>query len=319
MVASNCMTILNAGRVSFSGMDLSRIKIPSAILCGAYLDYANFDQADLSDVKFGNAKLDTVSFQDSKMEKSIMNSFKNVSCGAKISAIQYNPKKPFIAVGCADGVIRVYNSQSLVHEFSLEGHTKNVKDISHSPDGKMLASASEDGDVKLWNVDTVSLIYDLHHGNEVNCVNFSPDGRSVVTGCYKGENLKTWSTINGREIKAFTAEYYPLRTASYSPKGHQIAFNDSHRIKIYDKHLEHRIHYIQNHESPIYHLSYSHNGTMIVTGSKDKTMSLISTPTGKVLKSFVGHTSPVQKVYFSQDDKYVVSASENGTIIVWDI
>ena len=60
---------------------------------------------------------------------------------------------------------------------SLSGHPGVVRDVAFSPDGKQIASGSDDGTVRLWNAATGKLRADpAGHGQSVNSVAYSPDG-----------------------------------------------------------------------------------------------------------------------------------------------
>ncbi|MEH1884517.1 nSTAND1 domain-containing NTPase, partial [Nostoc sp.] len=66
---------------------------------------------------------------------------------------------------------------------TLGGHANEVSAVSFSPDGKMLASGSDDNTVKLWDTSTDKVIKTLTgHTNSVCSVSFSPDGKMLASG-----------------------------------------------------------------------------------------------------------------------------------------
>ena len=63
----------------------------------------------------------------------------------------------------------------------LEGHSSGVNGISFSPNGKILASASRDGTVKLWNLDGTLVNTLGGHSAKVTGISFSPDGKLIAS------------------------------------------------------------------------------------------------------------------------------------------
>jgi WD40 repeat protein len=74
----------------------------------------------------------------------------------------------------------------------------------------------------------------------------------------------------------------------------------------------------KGHDSAISSVSYSADGTKIVTGSKDKTIRVWDSSTAKELRVFRGHGDSVKSVCFSPRGREIVSASSDCTIRVWD-
>ena len=75
---------------------------------------------------------------------------------------------------------------------TLGGHAKQVYGVSFSPDGKMLATASHDNTVKLWDTSTGKQIKTLTgHTNTVWGVSFSPDGKMLATAS-ADKTVKLW-------------------------------------------------------------------------------------------------------------------------------
>jgi WD40 repeat protein len=67
---------------------------------------------------------------------------------------------------------------------TLRGHSDRVYGLAFSSDGRLLAAAGCDRTVKLWDVESGTMVRSLPHADEVMAVAFSPDGTLLVSGGY---------------------------------------------------------------------------------------------------------------------------------------
>ena len=75
----------------------------------------------------------------------------------------------------------------------LKGHSELVTSLAFSSDQRLLASASQDRSVRLWNIASRKAIATfIGHAGAVNAVAFSPNGRQLVSAS-SDETLKLWS------------------------------------------------------------------------------------------------------------------------------
>jgi len=76
---------------------------------------------------------------------------------------------------------------------------------------------------------------------------------------------------------------------------------------------------ISGHTDFIRSLTYSFDGTLLVSGSEDESIKLWDVQTGGVIKTFCGHTNLVRSVSISADNTTIASGSVDKTIRVWSI
>jgi WD40 repeat protein len=95
--------------------------------------------------------------------------------------------------------------------------------VSYSPDGKILASASQDTKVKLWDVGTGKELKTLNgHQDGVNGVSYSPDGK-ILASASRDKTVKLWNVETGKKIKILNGHQHWVNSVSYSPDGKTLA------------------------------------------------------------------------------------------------
>lgn len=98
-----------------------------------------------------------------------------------------------------------------------------VGDVRYSPDGRWLATASDDNKIRLWNTTDYSLEQTLvGHTNFVNGVVFNPDGSLLVSGGHD-RKVGIWDVQNGEALKFLEGHQNAVLRVAINPEGTLIA------------------------------------------------------------------------------------------------
>jgi WD40 repeat protein len=202
----------------------------------------------------------------------------------------------------------------------LEGHDNSVRSVSFSPDGKTLASGSQDKTIKLWNLETGKEIRTLKgHNDYVNSISFSPDGKTLASGS-GDKTIKLWNLETGKEIRTLKGHNDYVYSVSFSPDGKTLASGGyDKKIKLWNPNTGTEIRTLKGHDNYVRSVSFSPDGKTLASGSYDKTIKLWNPETGKEIRTLKGHNDYVYSVSFSPDSKTLASGSEDKTIKLWNL
>ncbi|MBD2495394.1 AAA-like domain-containing protein [Nostoc sp. FACHB-280] len=212
-------------------------------------------------------------------------------------------------------ITAVANSVYSVRESNrLEGHEGYVMQVRFSPDGKTIATASYDTTAKLWNLDDQQRL-NLPHPDSVTDVSFSPDGQIIATASRDGI-ARLWNQ-QGKLLAILKGHKADVWSVSFSPNGQTIATASAdNTVKLWSQDGR-LIKTLKGHTGEVYKVTFSPDGK-IATASDDNTVKLWDAQ-GNLINTLIDHTADVLSVRFSPDGQTLASASNDKTVIIWDV
>ena len=201
---------------------------------------------------------------------------------------------------------------------SLVGHTQGVISVAYSPDGRLLASGDEAGEVRVWNMPDCTPRYVLPAREpDVHVVAFSPDGKYLLTAsAHENGDINIWGAETGKPAGALEGHTKGLYSVSFGPDGKTlISGGDDATIRVWDFAARREVRAIPAPEGQwIRSVAVSAGGKIAVT-SGEKVFLL--EPDGQLVKTL---DSAAALMCFSPDGGLLADTIwREGRVTVWDV
>lgn len=261
------------------------------------------------------------------------NAIKRIGNGI-FNHIAYSPDGKQLAVAASIG-IWLYNTDTYKPLSLLTGHTDRVQSVEYSADGKILASGSSDGTIRLWDPHTTKNIAVLMgHQHGVTDIAISGDSRKLASVGADEKFVRLWNIRTHRHITDLKGKFNVIHSLAYSPDSDIIAAGDfDGTVKLLSTEKKKQIASLVGHRlapsditepGSVLTLAFSPDGETLASGSRDTTIRLWNTKTTYHKVTLTGHNGWVTTVVFSSDGKTIASGatythwSSDSSIRLWD-
>lgn len=238
------------------------------------------------------------------------------------------PAASQVAVGFADGTLRLYSLPDSRLQSEIRAHSKEILHLAFHPNGMLLASASFDKTVKLWRVtaDELATPQTFSHPDKVRAVAFSPNGHLLVTGSNNGQIglfplgteqpalRPTFYQAHQGQINSVEIDAGGTYLLSSGADGYTRFWNLQEDPPTKPVHE-----YFKTKDEIIWATQSPDQQRFATLGRKNFSAYVYATANGQEQYHLEGHEQTIYRAIFSPDSQQLLTVSGDATVRWWDL
>ncbi len=221
--------------------------------------------------------------------------------------------------GRADDEVRKNLPQGVKLVRTLRGHTGAIGCIAWSSDGRLLASPSTDGTIRLWDAETGECLSVLEgHKGRVNSAAFGPADRILASGS-NDHTVKLWETASGKLLQTLEGHRGRVNSVAFDPAGSTLA-SGSHdtTVKLWETASGKLLRTLEGLQGWVFTVAFDPQGFRLAAGGYGL-ITIWEIASGRLLTTLDGHQNNVFSVSFAQEQSdNLASGSWDKTIMQWE-
>lgn len=245
---------------------------------------------------------------------------------ASIWDVAFNGPRQTLATAAENGSVLLWKKvgDSWECHTILQDCSSGIRSAAFSLDGRSLATVAASGAIRVWDVNTGTIVATLKDGvgdvdnADVRLIEYSSTG-SIVSGNGDG-TIDFWDVEKREKTVSIRAHSKQIVGIAFSADGSMMATGarDENIVKVWDVTAKEVRHILFGHTDSVAAVAFSFDGQLLASVSDDGTAKLWSTVHGEQLASY---STPfaLKTLAFSPDGTRLAAAGHFQTIHIWDL
>jgi cytochrome c len=214
-----------------------------------------------------------------------------------------------------DGTLALWDLAGERRTAQLSGHSGKVAAIAAAPDGRLAASAGWDRTVRVWDLETAAQILEIPARDNVNVVQFSPDGTRILAGNSDG-SIQVWRAADGSQLAVLNGHDFAVTALDLAADGRLAATGSvDETVQLWDLEQGERALTLFGHEGPVLTVALSPDRSLVASGGIDGTVRVWRRGDGDRLRVWRRHGGAVWSVAFTPDGRTLLSGGADGLVV----
>ncbi|MCY4465180.1 MAG: protein kinase [Chloroflexi bacterium] len=232
-----------------------------------------------------------------------------------------------------DASVRVWDATTGRQAIALQGHTNTVDSVKFLPDGQHLLSASWDGTIRRWDLETGGEAQRYNIPREpgsapprVYMIELLPNGGQFVSGSQDGV-IRLWDIDSGDILREYHGHSAQVNGVHISGDGALMASasggwdsnGDDSTVRLWDVETGELLQTFEGHTHFVNYARISPDGKFIISTSWDDSVRMWDIASGEEIRQFVGHTGNTFGIAITEDSSTLLTTASDTTVRMWDI
>jgi WD40 repeat protein len=230
-----------------------------------------------------------------------------------VQSLAYSPNGKLLAAATISGPVSIFDAASGMEIGSLPGHDFGTTSLSWRPDSRAIATAGQDGKIRLWDLDSPSTCVALDAGAAwAEHAAWAPSGQYLASAA--GRKLRLWSAA-GELLREYPEHSSTIADIVWKPGSDQLTSASYGSVQFFSVESNEPLKQF-SWKGSMLKLAWSADGKALATGNQDSTVHFWFVDTGKDLQMW-GYPAKIRELAWDAKSRYLATGGSSN-VVVWD-